>query len=301
MATVEDILLLLNITILGLLIVSSTIYLLPLLCLSRFHTISNAFTGNVAFAIWFSASSWFIIMILTNYKTEIFNTSASCLIINFFQTFSTIHIPLALISVSLNRVCSIIYPAKAYFRSKHWTVVSIGSQWILGFLLSLPHLFSTDYVRQKKTTHVKIENYILAFLKVCITAYWVNIYTFLVMVIIPLTLNTILNAIILRHVRQSTQRIQPTHPTISHASLQRRDIRLLQHMIILFCLFIVGWCPIYISAFIDALQYNPLVNLLFMTLAELSIFFDILDLFLYNHDLRRFFLYEVFRVNQPIN
>jgi hypothetical protein len=71
--------------------------------------------------------------------------------------------------------------------------------------------------------------------------------------------------------------------------INRRDISLLKHTIYIFGIFIIGWAPIYLLIAID---YNgtviPLVYTILELLAVISSLSCMLDLFLYNHELRRY-------------
>jgi hypothetical protein len=86
--------------------------------------------------------------------------------------------------------------------------------------------------------------------------------------------------------------------------LNNLDKRLLKNMIIIFVIFLSGWSPIYILVCIDFDgKVSPIVYKSFSILPALSLLGDMIDLFLFNYQLRSYFRQLfVFRTNrvQPI-
>ncbi len=102
------------------------------------------------------------------------------------------------------------------------------------------------------------------------------------------------NSIIFNFVRRSTNRVQPMnngHDAVA-ITLNHRDARLLKHMLFMFAAFCCGWIPIYIIGVIDwngnAISYVVFHGL--QMLPMMSFVVDIVDLFLYNHELRTYFI-----------
>ena len=111
------------------------------------------------------------------------------------------------------------------------------------------------------------------------------------LVIVPASIGGVTNTLIYLHVRSSSRRVQG--PVASSASnrngVNRRDIFLLKHMIILLGIFLVGWAPwliIEIVQYFTAVSNIPIYisNVIF----QLALLADIVDLFLYNHEVRRY-------------
>lgn len=79
------------------------------------------------------------------------------------------------------------------------------------------------------------------------------------------------------------------------AKISRRDIFLLRHTIFMFTMFAVGWTPIFALVAID---YDgnviPLVYSILQILSVISSLCCILDLFLCNHELRRYIKDKLF-------
>jgi polyferredoxin len=127
-------------------------------------------------------------------------------------------------------------------------------------------------------------------------------YTFVIAVVASGLITLILNLFIFKHVRASSRRIQAQANTNSlniimnqQPKINRRDISLLKHTICILGLFIIGWAPIYLLIAID---YNgnviPLVYTILELLAVISLLSCMLDLFLYNHELRRYIIQKFF-------
>ena len=129
----------------------------------------------------------------------------------------------------------------------------------------------------------------------CVPYRWMQVYTLLMIVILPSVICLALNLVIFRYVRSSSHRIQPvSHITqdesVNHQPqrINRRDIHLLRHIIFMFCVFIGGWAPVYIFAtIITNLPFDALSICALIVLAELSLLVNVINLFVYNHELRR--------------
>lgn len=121
-------------------------------------------------------------------------------------------------------------------------------------------------------------------------------YTVITTIIVPSLVILVLNLCIFKHVHFSSRRIHGQRDTnatsmtivINQTRISRRDLYLLRHTIFMFIIFIVGWTPIFALVAID---YDgnviPLVYTLLQILAVIASFCCTLDLFLYNHELRR--------------
>jgi hypothetical protein len=106
----------------------------------------------------------------------------------------------------------------------------------------------------------------------------------------------IVNLSIFKHAHSASRRIQAQRDANSmnvtgnqQPRINRRDIYLLGHIIFMFAIFIIGWGPIFLLIAIDyAGNVTPLVYTLLQILVVISVFCCMLDLFLYNHELRRY-------------
>jgi hypothetical protein len=123
-------------------------------------------------------------------------------------------------------------------------------------------------------------------------------------IVIPLVLCLVSNIIIFIHVYSSSHRIQPVARSAAGTGdndqqrprISRRDIHLLKHMILMLSSFILGWSPIYlVSALANQISVSPLTYQLLSFLSQISICFNMIDLFLYNHELRRYLRQTILR------
>ncbi|CAF1108720.1 unnamed protein product [Adineta steineri] len=186
-----------------------------------------------------------------------------------------LQVALAIVEASFNRLCSIVYHTKLFLRTKKWATICIVSQWTTGIILTIPNISFND--------------------SSCDDQLWKAIYRFVMIVIVPSIICLMNNMMIFKYVRSSTNRVQTSlenakNNAQQHQHLSRRDLHLLRHMIVMFCIFIAGWSPIYICAAIgSAISITSTIASVFIILAELSLLIDISNLFLYNHELRRYY------------
>lgn len=121
-----------------------------------------------------------------------------------------------------------------------------------------------------------------------------TIYTWILAVLLPLMINITLNFRIFVYVRSSSRRNSAnTKNYLSHNGQRklrrntRRDKRLLLHIIIMGVLFTIGWGPVYtISCLRLLIKLHPLVFPCSIIIAELCLMGIVIDLFVYNHELR---------------
>ncbi|CAF1071050.1 unnamed protein product [Adineta steineri] len=228
--------------------------------------------------------------------------------------------------ITINRFLTIKYPNKRFFQRRTWPFISSGIQWIISILIPVPYLIYLDQgcARQEQTP------------------YWLQIYSFVIFIIVPLILNAIFNSLIFITVRSSSRRVAQavaatTGPTakINHSNSrdtrllkhmlfifvatmifsfvrssskrvhvttattlvpvanlkrqQHRDIYLLKHMLFLLTVFIIGWAPYYTMIAIDPSDDVLLwISMLLKILPVMSALINIVDLFIYNNDLRQY-------------
>ena len=111
------------------------------------------------------------------------------------------------------------------------------------------------------------------------------------MLIIPATICIITNTLIYGRVRSSSNRAQTLDVTnASHQRrVRRRDILLLRHMVIMLTVFVLGWIPVmvaYVAGYYVVVA--PVITFLMNVWFQLALMLEIIDLFLYNHKLRKY-------------
>ncbi|CAF2851509.1 unnamed protein product [Rotaria sp. Silwood2] len=247
------------------------IYSIPIIFIRRFHQHNNILTLNICLVTILCCLSWLFIH-ATITIDDPYTTLGK---MNFFFYITamifTIQVPFSFLAASIHRCCSIVYHTKVFFKTKRWIMLCIGSQWLLGFILSTP-----DFVR----IYLPKGDFL-----------WPKVYALISVMIIPSTIYLITNILIYYHVRSSSRRIQPQ--TIFHnvqqIKISRRDIYLLRHIILMFCVFVTGWAPTSILPIVNHFTY---VNILLYGVStiwcELALLINIIDLYLYNHKVRKY-------------
>lgn len=133
------------------------------------------------------------------------------------------------------------------------------------------------------------------FFQNCNIPRWVWFYITSVVVFLPAILCLIFNVLIFIRVRESLKRTQPTIQIVQNSQpqttttvkLSHREIRLLLHALFMFSIFIVGWAPVYLVISIDySGSVSIFVYVMLALWSEISVALIIIDLFIYNHELK---------------
>jgi hypothetical protein len=118
-----------------------------------------------------------------------------------------------------------------------------------------------------------------------------RIYVIIIGIVIPAVFLATTNSIIFTYTRRSTRRVQPMNGDRAQAAtLINRDARLLKHMLFIFTVFWVTWTPAYIIMAIIGygISVSPIIVQVLFMLPSLGQLVEIGDLFLYNHELRKY-------------
>jgi hypothetical protein len=124
--------------------------------------------------------------------------------------------------------------------------------------------------------------------------FWLRAYKLLIIVILPSILNGFFNFLILIKVKISSRRLSQSQMKITtinsnNKCLCSRDVCLLKHMLFIHIIFVIGWGPSSLLSLIGVYIEIPfLLDLFLRILPPLSLLINILDLFLYNHELRQY-------------
>ncbi|CAF1303882.1 unnamed protein product [Adineta steineri] len=191
-----------------------------------------------------------------------------------------VQLSFTIVEASFNRLCSIVYHTKLYLNTKRWAIISIATQWAFGIVLTIPIILFNQ--------------------SNCDQQLWKRIYKYVMVVIIPSIICLMNNMMIFKYARSSTNRIQTSlegakNNAQQRQHLSRRDLHLLRHMIVMFCIFVVGWSPIYLYAIIAVqFSFSSIILSMFIISALLSVLVVISNLFLYNHELRRYYREKIY-------
>ncbi len=147
MVDISRIFALLKITVFGISILLALIYSLPILLLRRFHHRLNILTVNICLAMVVTSIYYMAYFIMQEYYIEDLFTEKICAFLFYLQTISNCQLPFSFTVLTINRFCSIIYPRKAFFKTKKFVVICVTSQWIAACVLSLPFVFAIRPVK----------------------------------------------------------------------------------------------------------------------------------------------------------
>lgn len=264
--SLRDIVDIIQIPIFSLIAIIASIYIT--LVLSRKTLRKNQFnwlTLNVCFA-----SIIFALIQLLSTIIRLKNISESiisCRSKGFIVNLATCHIMYSHCITTSCRLLSVQYPHKPFFRSNRWLIGNIIVSGMLGPLIALPYLFFDGF-------SCSGSNYGKRFLQ---------IYTAVLMILIPILIFTICNFAIYRYVRQSSKRIQDTNSQLSH-----RDMYLCKIILITFCVFVVGWMPLFLEQIflIERTRLPSNVAAVFQILSLTCLLADVLILIYADHAIR---------------
>ena len=127
-------------------------------------------------------------------------------------------------------------------------------------------------------------------------AYWIVVYRLIMNMIIPFICILVINIAIIRHVRFSSHRVQPQSQTdrivpVKKRKISRREIYLLRHLSFMFCIYIIGWTPLCLLPLVTYGKYVPkTIYFSVSVLSELCLLCVIIDLFFYNHGVRKYLI-----------
>jgi len=146
MTDISRILALIKITGFGISYLLALIYSLTILCIRRFHHRPNILTVNICVAMLSASLFWMTYFIMSEYCVQDLFTEKNCTFLFYLQSISTCLIPLAFVTLTVNRFCSIIYSTKAFVKTKKFVIICIATQWIVTCILSLPFVLDIEPV-----------------------------------------------------------------------------------------------------------------------------------------------------------
>lgn len=118
-------------------------------------------------------------------------------------------------------------------------------------------------------------------------------------VIVPSVVFFVTGVLIYINVRSSSRRVQPLPSTITdnnsnngtQTKISRRDVHLLRHMLAMLIIFVGGWAPLYVLfAVQNQFSVNTTISACFTIWCQIALLCDIIDLYLYNHEVRNYLI-----------
>ncbi|UJR15503.1 hypothetical protein I4U23_002446 [Adineta vaga] len=138
----------LQFTMFSIIILLTLVYSIPHIFIPRFRDRIHAFTLNVCMAILCCSMHWFVSIIIVKVNVRQFYHISTCSIVFYAQIMCTLQVPLALMVVSIHRLCCVLYFNRTFFKSKLWICMCILCQWLVGILISLPIFIRNPTVKK---------------------------------------------------------------------------------------------------------------------------------------------------------
>ena len=148
-AAFDEIFAVLRVVLFGLIVLIALIYSIPIIFNRQFHHRNNILTLNFCIATILCCLYWFVFYIMLKidlYGTFIFLLN-SCMFVFVVPPILTVQIPYSFVTVSIHRLCCVVYYRKNLFKTKKWISICILTQWVLGTVSMLPILFGIESVR----------------------------------------------------------------------------------------------------------------------------------------------------------
>jgi hypothetical protein len=161
----------------------------------------------------------------------------------------------------------------------------IGIQWIFSIILSMPTFFISVEVEKELNFILKTKSDLFFFIirNAMMIFHYGSIFIHFVIIL------GIMNTLIFVYTYTSTRRTASAENTTRNVPLTNRDSRVLKHMIFMFLVYITGWTPIYFCIVFQPSWFNFLIFDFMQLMPQLSMLIDIINLFIYNHELRNYF------------
>jgi hypothetical protein len=140
MVDVASIIHFVQISLYGVIVLLALAYSISITLIRQFHHRINIFTINVSVAAFCCSLYWMTFYIMTAVNVRQLYAVKYCSLLIYAQMMCTLQLPLALIVVSIHRLCSIVYHTKIFFKTRKWVIMCLACQWISGIVVSLPLL-----------------------------------------------------------------------------------------------------------------------------------------------------------------
>lgn len=201
-------------------------------------------TINICLAtIFFSLNQLFLLSIrLQGSKSSII----SCRLHSFFVDLSACQMMYAHSVSAVNRFLAIQYFHKPLFRSTRWLLISIVTGWFVALLVSIPYLLYDGF-----SCAISSRDELL------------TVYTCITTLVLPVAIVGLCNLFVFSSIRRSSRRVHQhdqAEATGQVNPLTKRDLHLSKIMLITFCIFILGWAPLFLEQLVvDIERQVPLI------------------------------------------
>lgn len=253
-----------------------TIYIVLILLNQHFRQAKLMWpTINICLAtIFFSLNQLFLLSIRLQGSTSLI---ISCRLHSFFVDLSACQMMYAHSVSAVNRFLAIQYFHKPLFRSTNWLLISIVTGWFVALLVSIPYL-SYDGFSCAMSSRAEL----------------LTVYTCITTMILPVAIVGLCNLFVFSSIRRSSRRVHQ-HDQIGAAATQvnpltKRDLHLSKIMLITFCIFILGWTPLFLEQLVvDSERQVPLIiTILFRINLSVCLLCGMTLLIYFNQQIRQY-------------
>lgn len=138
MSDITTMLIFLNIFFLSLIFITSFIHCIPVISNRRFQHANNLLILNLCVTSNCCCFYWIGYYLTLHYAPENLFQDSTCNWVFYFQTMAACQVIYSFSIISLHRYFYIVHHTNRYFKSKQWLRLSIGVQWVVGFIVPLP-------------------------------------------------------------------------------------------------------------------------------------------------------------------
>jgi hypothetical protein len=148
MVNIINIVTIIQFTVLSTVILLTLIYSFSLVLLQRFRHRLHIFTINVCASILCCSIYWLTNYVMIQTNVVQYYYIKTCSLVYYAQTMCTLQVVLAMIVVSIHRLCYVVYHNNIFLKSKKWTLMCVVCQWFVGMVMSLPAFIRSGPVRK---------------------------------------------------------------------------------------------------------------------------------------------------------
>ena len=230
-------------------------------------------TINICLATIFFCLNQLILLLFRLENSTMLNIP--CRLQGFFMDFTACHMMYAHSISAINRFLAIRYFQKPLYRSQRWLLITITTGWLIALIMAVPYLFYDGF-----SCPLSSQSDLF------------TIYSCISTLILPAGVVGVCNLLIFSYLRQSSRRVhQIDHLPSSNAHpLNKRDLHLSKIMLISFCIFILGWTPLFLEQLlIDVEHQVPLfVTVIVRINLPVCLLCDMILLVYFNQPVRQF-------------
>lgn len=114
------------------------VYCIPMIINAHFWKSTYLYILNIAVGMLIANIYLIVYFILMSYAADALFMESTCALVFYMRMMSTCQAAYTIILFTINRFCLIVFPTKYSLKTIRWTKIAIATQWIIGFLISIP-------------------------------------------------------------------------------------------------------------------------------------------------------------------